>query len=142
MSNVLKISEAASLAMHTMGLLAARPERMLSTKEVASVLGASEAHLSKVLQRLARVGLVRSIRGPKGGFALGKESHEILLLEVYESIEGPLVSSNCLLGAPVCDGTECILGGLLKSVNKEVKEYLAETKVSDLISAYRNLDLA
>lgn len=142
MSNVLKISEAASLAMHTMGLLAAKPDRMLSTKEIASVLGASEAHLSKVLQRLSRGGFVRSIRGPKGGFTLGKESDEIFLLEVYESIEGPLLSSNCLLSEPVCDGTECILGGLLKTVNKEVKEYMSKTKVSDLIGAYRNVDLA
>ena len=142
MPNVLKISEAASLAMHTMGLLAAKTDRMLSTKEIASVLGASEAHLSKVLQRLSRGGFVMSIRGPKGGFTLGRESDEIFLLEVYESIEGPLISSNCLLGEPVCDGTECILGGLLKTVNKEVKEYLSETKVSDLIGAYKNVDLA
>ena len=127
--------------MHTMVLLASKPVRMLSTKEIAAVLGASEAHLSKVLQRLAKVGLVKSVRGPRGGFALGKGGDEIFLLHVYEAIEGPLESSNCLLGAPVCEDKECILGGLLKTVNKEVKDYMESTKLSDLVTVYSHVDL-
>jgi len=135
MANVLKVSEAASLALHAMVLLAARDE-VVSTGEIASTLRVSVAHLSKVLQRLARVGLVRSIRGPKGGFILGKASEEITLLDVYEAIEGPLVPSNCLLNTPVCSGERCILGGLLETVNEQVREYLAGTRLSELDNVY------
>ncbi len=63
MANLLKISEAASLALHTMGYLAANDRRLVTTHQIGEVLRASEAHLAKVLQRLARVGLVDSTRG-------------------------------------------------------------------------------
>ena len=136
MSHILKISEAASLALHAVVFLAAKPGRLVPTKEIASTLHLSEAHLSKVLQRLARAGLVRSIRGPKGGFTLGKPCDRISLLDVYEAIEGPFVSSNCLLDSPVCGGEQCILGGLLETANKLVEEYLAGTKLSELNHVY------
>ena len=126
MSNILRISDAASLAMHSMVFLAANPDRFIPTREIASKFHISEAHLSKVLQRLARVGLVKSTRGPKGGFMLGKPAGDIVLLDVYESIEGPFAPSKCLLGAPICGGDNCILGGLLETVNKQIKEYLAD----------------
>jgi len=136
MSNVLKVSEAASLALHTMVLLAANPGADLSTKKIASTLRVSEAHLSKVLQRLSKVALVRSARGPKGGFMLGRDGKEITLLEVYEAIEGPLAPSDCLLGTRICGGKECILGEVLETTNKQVREYLARTKLTDLTSVY------
>ena len=75
MSSVLKISDAATLALHTAVLLADRTEGPLTTKEIALTFGISEAHLAKVLQRLAKAGIVHSGRGPKGGFLLGKRRH-------------------------------------------------------------------
>ena len=132
MSSVLKISEAAILALHGMAYLAVNPDKLSSTKEIATKLRISEAHLSKVLQRLAKTGLVRSIRGPKGGFVLAKASDEISLLEIYESIDGQLVSSKCLFGDPFYDANECILGGLLGAIDDQVREYLAETKLNTL----------
>ena len=138
MTNVSKMSEATSLAMHAMVLLAVEPDRALSAGEIASALKASEAHLSKVLQRLSRAGLVRSIRGPGGGFVLQKHAGKITLLEVYESIDGKLSANDCLFGEPICGGGKCIFGGLLKSVNRQVREYLARTRLSQLAGVYRS----
>ncbi len=136
MANLLKISEAASLALHTMVYLAANHRRLLTTHEIGEVLHVSEAHLAKVLQRLAKVGLVDSTRGPRGGFCLGRPAADISLLEVYETIDGPLGDSVCLLGTPICTGEECILGGLLETVNRQVGEYLASTTLADLTGVY------
>lgn len=132
MANMLKVSEAASLAMHTMVLLAKNPEHVVSTHEIAETLKVSEAHLSKVLQRLARAGLVESVRGPKGGFRCGKSVDGITLLDVYEAIEGRLISKTCLLGEPICDGAGCILGDLLGTVHRSIADYLAGTKLTSL----------
>ena len=136
MANLLKISEAASLALHTMVYLAAKNERLVTTHEIGEVLRVSEAHLSKVLQRLGKVGLVDATRGPKGGFCLAKAGDDISLLEVYEAIEGPLQDSVCLLDEPVCQGHKCILGGLLEMVNQQAREYLAGTTLTDLTGVY------
>jgi len=137
MSHLLKISEAASLALHTMILLAENSNNLVSTKDIASTLKVSEAHLSKVLQRLTKVGMVTALRGPKGGFRLGKNSKKATLLQVYEAIEGPIADDNCLFSEPVCDGKNCILGHLLTSVNSQVKNYFAETYLGDLNGSER-----
>ncbi len=132
MSSMLRISDAAVLALHGMAFLAANSSKLNSTKEIATRIRVSEAHLSKVLQRLAKTGLVKAVRGPRGGFMLGKASSEISLLEVYESIEGQLVSSECLFGDPVYNTDECILGGLLGSIDRQVRDYLTGTNLDEL----------
>jgi len=131
MPSVMKISEAASLALHTMALLADSPGVWISLREIAEALGVSENHLAKVLQRLVRRGLLVSTRGPRGGFRLAVEPERVTLLDVYEAIEGPYRVRGCMFAHPRCEG-ECIVGGLIGSVNRQVKETLANASLSDL----------
>ncbi|NIR01207.1 MAG: Rrf2 family transcriptional regulator, partial [Gemmatimonadales bacterium] len=91
-------------------------------------LGASEAHLSKVLQRLVRSGLVESVRGRGGGFRLARRAEGVRLLDVYQAMEGKLGQSECLMGKRVCEGKECILGGLLHTLDTWLRAYLSGTK--------------
>jgi Rrf2 family protein len=139
MANLLKISEAASMGLHIMALLAAEPERLLSVREAALLLDVSEAHLAKVMQRLAREGLVESLRGPRGGFLLARKPEQISLLEVYEAIEGPVVIRNCLFSTRLCDGSHCILGGMLQSVDAQARQYLEQTMLTAVVEAVRGV---
>ncbi len=132
MHPLLKISEAVSLALHTMSYLAALGTARASTHKIASDLGVSEAHLAKVMQRLGRGGLVNSYRGPRGGFALARPPEKITLMDIYEAVEGPLAVRNCLLEQPVCSG-RCILGDLLTRVSEQTREYFANTTLADLV---------
>jgi Rrf2 family protein len=136
MNTALRISEATSLAFHTMAVLTAEPERRHSTKELAKILSVSEAHLAKVMQRLAKQGLVESARGPGGGFRPGVNVDDVTLLEIFEAIEGPFRPSNCLLGGVLCGGRKCIFGELIKSVNEKVLTYLSETRLGELADVY------
>ncbi|HUT54367.1 MAG TPA: Rrf2 family transcriptional regulator [bacterium] len=136
MDNVLKISEAASLALHAIVYLADNGGHKFSNKDIAAAIHASEAHLSKVLQRLAKAGLVSSNRGPKGGFVLARRPDEITLLQVYEAIEGPMASSPCLLESPVCAGDKCLMGDVIGRLNLEVRTYLERTRLSDLSDVF------
>ncbi len=140
MAHLLKISDAASLALHSMAFLASREDRLVSVKEIAKRLKGSEAHLSKVLQRLSRVGLVRSVRGPRGGFMLGKPASQITLLEIYEAIEGPILSRGCLFETPICDGVQCIWSDLLEKISKEVVEYLKSKRLSEFTNVFQDKD--
>ncbi len=136
MSHLMKVSEAASLALHSMAYLAGNQDRKVSARTMAERLGVSEAHLSKVLQRLAQAGLVKSSRGPKGGFTLKIPASEITLLDIFETIEGRLEATECLLGVPICDGQNCILGGLLKKVDNQAKEYLGRTRLNEFTELF------
>ena len=131
MAKILNISEAVSLALHAALVLAANPDRLVSTREIATVLQGSEAHLSKVLQRLVRAGLVESIRGPAGGFRLKGKPSEIYLIEIFEIIEGRLSEDKCLLPSPICAEGYCIFGGVLDSINRQVKDHLSQTRLSE-----------
>jgi Rrf2 family protein len=137
MKQLLRISKAATLALHTTVLMAAKPEELLSTKNIAEILCVSENHLSKVLQRLTKTGIVSPVRGPKGGFQLSKPADKVSLLEVYEAIEGQLVSDKCLLSYPRCDGKMCILGDLLETVYSQVRDYLSKTRLTDLVNIFQ-----
>jgi len=132
MQTTLRISEAASIALHSMAYLATNAGRLVTSREIVSALRVSDTHLSKVLQRLVKVGFIKSIRGPNGGFMLSKPPDKITLLNVYESIEGPVAFDECLFGKPICGDQGCMLGGLLKTVNNEVRNYLGQTTLSKL----------
>jgi len=134
MEGSLRISEAASLAMHAMAYMASREEaNPVSVASMSRSLGVSEAHLGKVLQRLARHGYLESRRGPKGGYGLGRDARKLTLLSIYEAVDGPLRESACLLDHRICTGSSCIFGGLLESVNSQVRDHLSRTRVADLV---------
>ena len=132
MTSIVNISEAASLALHTMVFLAREQKDRFSAREIAAKLSVSEAHLSKVLQRLAKLGYVTSVRGPGGGFTLAPDGYELSLLEIYEAIEGPLGSHDCLMSTSLCMGDNCLFGDMLVKVNNLTRKYLAETTLKDL----------
>jgi Rrf2 family protein len=136
MTNILNVSEAVALGIHAMCLIASKTDTILTSLDMASRLKASRAHLSKVMRQLVKEGLVRSYSGPTGGFTLQKRNAQISLLDIYEAIEGKFIPSDCLVGRPICSGKKCVFGGLLKNVNKEIKEYLDKTTLSKLVDVF------
>lgn len=132
MKNIIQISEAASLALHGTGLLAYNGRRM-SIHEISEIINASEAHLSKVFQRLVREDLVRSVRGPGGGFELSRAPEEITLLEVYSAIEGIPSTDTCLLRTASCPFKRCIFGDLIKDLTERFLAHLENTTLGELV---------
>ena len=131
-SNLLRLSEEVSLALHAMVLLAGHPGQRFCNSEIAALLGASEHTVAKVMQRLAKERLVESVRGPHGGFSLAKSPEAVTLSDIYEAIDGPIGVPSCLLGKPVCSGQGCLLAGLVQSVHQQVKDYLVKTSLARL----------
>ncbi|TFH11111.1 MAG: Rrf2 family transcriptional regulator [Candidatus Atribacteria bacterium] len=129
MANLLKLSEATALALHTMVDLAAHGDSM-SAAPMAERLCASEAHVFKVLQQLVRAGLLRSKRGPGGGYRLAKAADEITLMDVYEVFEGPMRSDGCLFDHALCSRLDCVLGGLVEDVRSRVVNHFTQTTLA------------
>lgn len=135
MASIVQISEAASLALHSMVLLADSPGRALTVKEITARTGVSEAHLSKVMQRLARAGLVSSSRGPRGGFLIGETGLSTSLLAIFEAIEGPMNDPGCLLNVRNCPFRRCLFDGLLSRMSAEFKDYMKAKTLGDILDA-------
>ena len=132
MARLVNISEAVSLALHTMALLATGDGHRLRNQEIAEKLGASGHHLAKVMQRLAKAGLVDSVCGPQGGFLLDQRAEDVTLLRIYEAVEGTLDEEGCLLGEQVCGGRSCMLGEVLHSIHGQLRDYLGKTTLAEL----------
>jgi Rrf2 family protein len=130
MASLVRISEAASLGLHTMGLLAGNPRRQFTNQELAAILQASSHHLAKVMRQLVRAGLVLSATGPQGGFRMARPPSQVRLLDVYEAIEGPLPVGGCLLKKPLCRGEDCVLGDLVRKVDHEIRQHLTKTTLA------------
>ena len=60
--------------------------------------------LGKILQSLTRKGLLRSEKGPKGGFSLALPAEDITLFHIVEAIDGAAFTTSCVLGFPECSG--------------------------------------
>ncbi len=133
MSKIVSFSEASSLAIHAVVLIAQSGDQLINVNKIAEATGASRNHLAKVMQRLVKQGIVSSLRGPNGGFKMKMKAKDVNLYTIYESIEGPIVIEGCPLERPICPFEKCIMGGIIHKVTNDMKKYLLESTVDQFI---------
>jgi len=132
-SKIVHLSEAASIGLHAMVIIA-ESDKLVKVTEIANKTGASKNHLSKVMQRLVKEGLIKSVRGPAGGFLLNKNADSIKLLDIYESIEGKVSVTGCPLDKMVCPFNKCIMGNLVAKMTNDFIDYFGSQNLKDFIS--------
>ena len=128
MSRLFALSEASSIALHGLVLIAKSKEG-LKVVDIAEKIDSSKHHVAKVLQRLVKAGLLASHRGPGGGFRLKLPPDEIDLLKIYETIEGEISISKCPLDKPICPFDKCIINNITGKMTAEFKDYLKSQTV-------------
>jgi len=110
---------------------ASGPERV---SEIAEALGIPRNYLSKILHQLARAGVLESERGPKGGFRLAHDAARLSLARVVEPMDPGFGNQRCLLGRAECsDGAACPLHTRWKGLAEEIRVFLENTTLADLI---------
>jgi len=132
-AQIVKFSDAVVLGFHALLRLADQSGAAAQLQGIADDLEVSGAHLSKVMQRLRKVGLVEATRGPSGGYRLAKNPDEVSLEAIFVAIEGPIDVQTCLLGRSSCQDARCGLGKHIGRVSLELRNYLAETSLGDLV---------
>ena len=132
MSKIITLSEAASIALHGM-VLVAKTDHKLNVNQIAEVIDSSRHHVAKVFQRLAKENFVASNRGPSGGFVMKKDPKDITLLELYEVIEGPVEVQGCPGNKERCPFDKCIMGDLAAVLAREFRDFLARQTLADYI---------
>ena len=133
MAKLVHFSEAASLALHAMVLIA-KADNHVNVSSLASEMGASRNHLAKVLQQLVKYNFLKSVRGPSGGFVLNKPPDKISVLEIYEAIEGSIDLPECPLDRKVCPFDKCLMNGLVTDVTMQFKKYFQEQTLEDFVT--------
>lgn len=132
MADIIRISDATALALHSMVHLAIEPDGQSTTSKIAEIFNVSRHHLAKVHQRLTKAGLIESQRGPAGGVSLARPSSKIKLLDIYEAMEGSMICYPCLFGKDECPRADCVLGALLPGLARQVRDYFEQTTLEML----------
>jgi Rrf2 family protein len=132
MAKIINISEAASLAIHSMAMIA-KSESMLNVNQIAQRTKSSKNHLAKVMQVLVRNNYLASVRGPSGGFTLNVDPDQVSLLQIYELFDGKLQGHHCGIEEGKCPFESCLYGSLIDKFSTEFSSYLRNKKLSDFI---------
>lgn len=131
MNKLINISEASSIAIHSLSLIA-KLDKSINATQIAEFTGFSKNHLSKILQILVKKGYLSSIRGPKGGFKLIKDASEITLLEIYELIEGKPSHQFHLDHSNVCPFQDCIFGDIIDEMSNYFIKAFSNRTIADV----------
>ncbi len=131
---MLKLSKKADYGLMAMKHLAEHAqEGSCSAKDVAESYGIPPEILAKILQRLAKAGLLHSQHGINGGYTLARPAREISAYEVIRAIDGPLFITSCITVRGECDQTErCTIREPLRKVNQSIEDVLKRIKIAEM----------
>ena len=107
-------------------------------REIARVESLSAKYLEQLLGRLRTGGLVRSVRGARGGYVLARLPEAITVREVLLLLEGSLAPVGCVDEGGVCgdaNGNACVAHPLWRGLHSTVLGYLDSFTLADLVPA-------
>jgi FeS assembly SUF system regulator len=123
------------IALRHLTMTAGRSRTSASAKDIADAYGIPLPLLSKVLQKLARGGLLLSEQGTNGGYRLARAAQDISALEVIRTIDGPIILTQCFTEHAGCDhSTLCPVREPLRKVHEGILGLLANISLADLAS--------
>lgn len=131
---MLRLSRKADYALIALKYLAQQGQSgSLSAADIAGHYGISTPLLAKVLQRLAKKGIVAARHGSSGGYMLARDPSAITALEVVEAIDGPMSITSCTTSRGDCDYLpKCTVRDPLRRVNATVLQVLTKVTLSEL----------
>src|ERR1700726_4450887 len=104
-----------------------------SAKDVADAYGIPPEALAKILQRLAKSGLLQSQHGINGGYVLARPAHTISAFEVIRAIDGPLFITSCVTVRGQCDQSDrCNVREPLRRVSHGIEELLRGISILEM----------
>lgn len=135
---MLKFNKSTVIGLYAMMELAREPGETLTAAEIADRFHASRHHLVKVLQQLARAGLVESERGAAGGHRLAGRPQDVTLEQIVEVFEGPHQKDRlCLLMDPDAkaeDPTHCSLHPVFQQLSSMIVLKLQSISLQSLLA--------
>ena len=131
---MLRLTKKADYGLIAMKHLAERGNTgVCSAKDVAESYGMPPEALAKILQKLAKAGLLISHHGINGGYVLARDARTISAFEVIKAIDGPLFITSCVTVRGECDQTSrCTVREPLRKVSNSIEEVLSRITIWDM----------
>jgi len=135
---VIKLSPAAELAVRAVLVLAERyGQGPVNLETICAQRDLPRQYLAKILALLARADLVTAVRGKHGGYLLSREPGRITLLEVIETVEGPIALNFCQHDPPKCDHIDCPLRTLWGQLQSTIRKKLGAVTLKGCVTPPR-----
>lgn len=109
---------------------------------IAERQGISRSYLEQLFSRLRRAGLVDSIRGPGGGYRLGRDVSAISVAEVIAAVEESVDATRCGGRENCQDNQPCLTHGLWEGLGREIEHYLGRVSLADILGQRQVLEVA
>lgn len=114
--------------------LAEKKDGTVSVVELVDKLDITRPFLRKIMQVLAKSGVIESYKGYKGGFKLAKKPADIFLIDLVEVFHGKFSLNECLLNKNICPNkATCILKEKIDDIEQKVKKELESINLKSLI---------
>lgn len=138
----MKLSTKARYALRAMLELALREGAgPVQLNQVAKAQEISPKYLEQIAMPLRNAGLLRSERGPAGGYELARPAASISALDIVRAVEGPINLLDCVGETSVCDRSDsCAAREMWKRVSVAINEILDSTTLADLREAQREAE--
>jgi Rrf2 family protein len=134
MQHVLRISRKIDYAIRAMIHLAGVPDgKVVPFREIGRQMEVPEDFLAKILKTLVDHGIVRSTRGPHGGYRLARPAEAISVLEIIEAAEGPIAINVCLDDDDACSRQSvCNMSAVWREGQERMLDVFRRTSLSSL----------
>lgn len=132
MAKLINFSDAASIGIHS-AIIIAKTDKPVNAIKLSEKIGFSKFNIGKVLQRLVKDGILTSFRGPAGGFKLRKKPADILIYDIYRSIEGEVDFGECPHEHHICPVDKCIRDSIVKKMSDDFVKILKEQTLQDYL---------
>lgn len=111
------------------------PSDPVTIKEISEKQAISVPYLEQILNKLRKAGFIKSIKGPGGGYILGRKPENISIGEIVKVFEGPVAIASCLDPKKGCVRVDiCIAYLLWRSLGEKIEGFLNTITLKDLIS--------
>jgi Rrf2 family transcriptional regulator, cysteine metabolism repressor len=106
----------------------------LRLKDIAQRQNISAKYLEQLMTILKTAGFVRTSRGSKGGYTLAKSANQIKISEIFNTLEGPITTAECIENKNFCaNATDCVIRQIWQQVHQAMTDVLQSITLQDLV---------
>ena len=106
----------------------------ISLAEISERQGISLSYLEQLFSKLRKSGLVKSVRGPGGGYRLSRDDAEIYVAEIVDSVNESFDATKCQGRADCQDGEACLSHELWADLSEQIHQFLSGINLASLVA--------